>query len=329
MRLQQSGRSWVIHTPAKLNLYLEVLAKRDDGFHELLTLMTKVSLFDTLIFTPEDSAVQLESDRRASKNVSTQESTHSISLRCRDLSTRTRQAGNHKASIPTGPDNLAVRAAELLQERTGVRASIHIDLFKRIPSAAGLAGGSSDAAAVLFALNQIWGLGLQRSELRDIASKIGSDVSFFLSETPSAICRGRGEIIEPLEQSSSFRMHFVIAKPNSGLSTPLVFKNLRASDITAAQPAGIDSLVESLATGDILVAGRRMKNTLQIPAEALNPDINRIRAIFSRTSVVGHMMSGSGTSYFGICHSKKHAQHIASQLRATGEDQIFVVETPP
>lgn len=340
MRLQQSGRSWVVHTPAKLNLYLEVLAKRDDGFHELQTLMTKVSLFDTLVFTSQVSELKQSSEtlgtstiprsqlRQIPQDLSTQESNHSVSLRCHNVSSGKRQTGSTAFLVPEGSDNLVVRAAELLKKRTGAGQGIHIDLFKRIPAAAGLAGGSSDAAAVLFALNQIWGLKLSRDELQKIASEIGSDVSFFLSESPSAICRGRGEIIEPLDLSHGFHLHFVVAKPESGLSTPLVFKNLRADDFAAVQPTGIQKLVESLTTGDIFTAGRWMKNTLQSPAEALNPDINRLKAIFSRTSVVGHMMSGSGTSYFGICHNSKHAQHVAAQLRAFGEDRIYVVETP-
>ena len=354
MRLQQSGRSWVLHTPAKLNLYLEVLAKRDDGFHELQTLMTKVNLFDTLVFTPRDSSetplAQVDSTRDASGNYSSQESSNTISLRCHDVSSGIRQNGSTVPSVPDGRDNLAVRAAELLLEKTGAQPShdcsnrasdagrtrakfgIHVDLYKRIPVAAGLAGGSSDAAAVLFALNRIWDLHLTRTELQKIAAEIGSDVSFFLSETPTATCRGRGEIIEPL--ALSHRLHFVIAKPASGLSTPLVFKNLKPSDFpdrnqASMRPSGIQQLVESLTIGDIHTAGCRMKNSLQSPAEALNSDINRLQALFTRLSVVGHMMSGSGTSYFGLCHSRAHAQHVAAQLRAIGDDRIFVAETPP
>jgi 4-diphosphocytidyl-2-C-methyl-D-erythritol kinase len=339
MRLRQSGRSWVLHTPAKLNLFLDVLAKRDDGFHELETLMTKVSLFDTLVFTPLNSR----------GNFSSPESTNTISLSCHDVSCGINDGDQAVQSVPTGRDNLAVRAAELLLEKTGNQPSrgcsnrtcdttsaqsqngIHIDLYKRIPAAAGLAGGSSDAAAVLFALNHIWGLNLSRVELQRIASEIGSDVSFFLSETHAAICRGRGEIIEPLK--ISHRLYFVVAKPQSGLSTRLVFKSLKSSDFSQrqrdeTQSTGIGGLIESIKSGDFFTAGCRMKNSLQSPAEALNPDINRLRAIFSRLSVVGHMMSGSGTAYFGLCHTRKHAQHVAARLRATGDDQIFVVETP-
>jgi 4-diphosphocytidyl-2-C-methyl-D-erythritol kinase len=358
MRLQQSGRSWVLHTPAKLNLYLEVLAKRDDGFHELLTLMTKVSLFDTLVFTPQSRATGLSANANFSVNTQTtgnfptQESTNLISLSCRDVSSGIRQnlqSGQEVHHVPTGQDNLAVRAAELLLERTGNQPSrgcsnrandttsaqsqygIHIDLYKRIPAAAGLAGGSSDAAGVLFALNRIWDLNLSRDRLQEIASELGSDVSFFLSQTPAAICRGRGEMIEPL--GLSHHLYFVVAKPHSGLSTPLVFKNLTPNDFPhhqkSSESTGINDLIQALASGDVFSAGCRMKNTLQSPAEALNPDINRLRAIFSRLSVVGHMMSGSGTSYFGLCLNKKHAQQVASQLKAIGEDSIFVVETPP
>src|SRR5262245_45143331 len=152
--------------PAKVNLFLEVLFRRGDGFHELQTLLVAISLHDTLVFT--------------------EESTGAIRLLCsqRDLS--------------TGPDNLIVRAAEVLRRHTGCRRGARIHLVKRIPMAAGLAGGSTDAAAALACLNSLWDLGLPTSTLTELAAGIGSDVPFFLSPTAAAWCTGRGEKIEPL-----------------------------------------------------------------------------------------------------------------------------------
>lgn len=307
MRLHKSGQSWIVHTPAKLNLFLEVLGKRDDGFHELQTLMTTVDLFDTLVFTEEPNS--------------------NVSLRCHDagcaLRKDVRSGSSSAMSIPEGADNLAVRAAELLRSKTGVRAGIHIDLYKRIPAAAGLAGGSSNAAATLFALNRIHGLGLSRQELQEFASEIGSDVSFFLSSSPTALCEGRGEIIRPTPLPS--RLYFVIAKPASGLSTADVFRNCRPE----SSPRGAAALLQSLKQGNLQRAGSQLFNSLQAPAESLNPELQRLKQNFTRQRFVGHMMSGSGTAWFGVCRHRHEAMTAASRLRASGPDRVFVAETSP
>ena len=320
----------LVHTPAKLNLFLEILGKRDDGFHELETLMMTVSLYDTLVFT----------EKRPHKNSThTEETSEEVSLRCFDAGfsgSRHRNAGSALrqnategatgiTEVPDGRDNLAVRAAELLRSKTGCRRGIHIDLYKRIPAAAGLAGGSSDAAAVLFALNRIWQLGLSRDELQSFASEIGSDVSFFLNPQSAAICRGRGEIIEPLALPN--RLHFVIAKPPSGLSTADVFRHCRLQD----RSPGVGSLVDSLRRGDLRTAGQRLLNSLQAPAEELNPDVGRLKANFASHNTIGHLMSGSGTAYFGVCRHRCEARKAAARLRASMKhsDQVFVVANPP
>jgi 4-diphosphocytidyl-2-C-methyl-D-erythritol kinase len=267
--------------------------------------MVTVGLYDTLVLT--------------------EESTPEISLRCHDAGYAPRTESNlgNSEQVPDGRDNLAVRAAELLRAETGADRGIHIDLFKRIPAAAGLAGGSSDAAAMLFALNRIWHTGLSRDELQRLASRIGSDVGFFLSPCPTAICQGRGEVIRPL--SAPLRLHFVIAKPESGLSTVEVYRYCRPEHTTR----GSSSLIESLQRGDLKLAGRRMFNSLQSPAEALNPDVQHLSAAFARLPFVGHMMSGSGTAYFGVCRHRHEAMRAAARLRASGQSRVFVVETPP
>lgn len=321
---RQQGQSLLVHAPAKLNLFLEVLGQRDDGFHELETLMVAVSLYDTLLFTEPSNSEEASED---------------VSLRCFDAGfsgfrhhnagSALRQNATEGATgiteVPDGRDNLAVRAAELLRSKTGCRRGIHIDLYKRIPVAAGLAGGSSDAAAVLFALNRIWKLGLSRDELRSLASEIGSDVSFFLNPQPVAICRGRGEIIEPLSLPN--RLHFVIAKPPSGLSTADVFRHCRVQD----SPCGVGSLVDSLQRGDLQSAGQRLLNSLQAPAEELNADVGRLKANFDRQNCIGHLMSGSGTAYFGVCRHRREARMAAARLRASMKhsDQVHVVANPP
>lgn len=305
MRLRHSGPSWIVHAPAKLNLFLEVLGKRADGFHELETLMVSVNLFDTLVFT--------------------QESSTQISLRCHYSGCVSRKATTDSASasdeVPDGRDNLAVKAAELLKSKTGTDRGIHIELFKRIPAEAGLAGGSSDAAAVLLALNRIWQLGLSRDELQRYASEIGSDVAFFLAESPAAICQGRGEVIRPLPFSP--RLHFVIVKPDSGLSTAAVFRHCHPE----AKPRGASALVESLQRGDLMNTGRNLFNSLQAPAEMLNPEVQQLIHEFRRQPFVGHMMTGSGTSCFGVCRHRNEARMAAARLKALRLGRVFVGET--
>src|SRR5437868_1794746 len=144
VRHNDAGLVWA---PAKVNLYLEVLAKRSDGYHEIATLMVAVSLYDALEFKEEISG--------------------EILLQC------------DQPGLGTGPENLVVRAALLLRERTGCTRGVHIRLAKRIPLAAGLAGGSTDAAATLTGLNDLWHLGLKTSELTALAAELGSDVAFF------------------------------------------------------------------------------------------------------------------------------------------------------
>jgi len=302
MRLRRTGHGWVVQTPAKLNLFLEVLSKRTDGYHDIQTVMATVNVYDTLVLNEEP--------------------TEDVTLRCHHSGPPLR-GDKPSDDVPDGRDNLAVRAAELLRTRCDVRRGIHIDLFKRIPAAAGLAGGSSDAAAVIFALNRIWHLGLSRAELQELASEIGSDVSFFLAPTAFATCEGRGEILRPIQ--SSLRLHFVIARPDTGLATALVYRHCRPE----SQPRGATALIRALRQGHLQQASRYLHNSLQAPAEILNSDINQLKKEFAKLPVIGHMMTGSGTAYFGVCQHRQQAMTAAARLRAIGLERVFVAESPP
>ncbi len=313
MRFRRVGPSLVVHTPAKLNLFLELLGKREDGYHELETLMVAVDLFDTLTFTEEDS--------------------NDIRLQCSGLGAGKRGSASSGAAqasadsdgegIPVGSDNLVVKAAQLLREHAGVERGVRISLVKRIPSAAGLAGGSSDAAATLMALNRFWNLGLGVLELQRLASHLGSDVAFFVDGTSAAVCHGRGEIIEPLDVPLG--LHFVIVRPRTGLSTALVYKHAQVP----ANKKSVHELAVALRAGRIGVAGRLLHNGLQPPAERLNPEVHRLQTLFSRLPVVGHQMSGSGTAYFGLCDSARHAQSLAGRLRGARVGRVWVAQGRP
>jgi 4-diphosphocytidyl-2-C-methyl-D-erythritol kinase len=314
----------VVHAPAKLNLFLEILGKRSDGYHELETLMVTVGWYDTL------SVTGLRPETPLSGTHLKEDSFGPIRLTCREAGSPVRPghaaqqgspAHHGQEAVPAGDDNLVVRAARLLQEATGCRDGVEIDLVKRIPMAAGLAGGSSDAAAALWACNRVWQLGLSREELTELASRLGSDVAFFLSGRPAAVCRGRGERVEPVDLPAG--LNFVIAKPDGGLSTPLVYRHCRPSP----SPASVEPLLRSLQSGRLQDAGALLHNALQEPAEHLSSEVSRLRSLFSQQPVSGHLMSGSGTAYFALCAHSRQAQQVAARVRAAGVRHVAVVQS--
>src|SRR5262245_11989624 len=288
--------------PAKLNFFLKILGKRADGYHELETLMVSVGLYDTLLFTDDPSGA--------------------LHLSCRDGGPRP-GAAPAREMPQAGPDNLVWRAAELLRKATGTTRGARIELVKRIPMAAGLGGGSSDAAAALWGLNRLWNLGLSLPELQALGARLGSDVPFFLCSSAAAICRGRGEIVEPLPLPARFWV--VIARPPTGLATADVYRRCRPSRMTGT--AG--ELAACLCRGRLSAAAARIHNALQEPAEQLNADVTRLKTAFARQPFAGHGMSGSGTGYFGLCRSRRQGVQLAARLRAARLGDVFVACSRP
>lgn len=267
----------VVWAPAKVNLFLEILAKRPDGYHDLATLMLAVSLYDTLTFTEEPSgAIRLSCDN---------------------------------PELSTGSDNLVCRAAELLRRRAGCSRGAAITLAKRIPMAAGLAGGSSDAAATLDGLNQLWGLGLAQPELAGLAAELGSDVAFFFA-TPAAWCTGRGEIVEPAAVGKP--LWLVLVAPTVGLATADVYRHV----IVPEAPRSGDAIRQALAAGDVAEVGRQLFNRLQAPAEQLCPAVAGLDALLAEQGPAGRLMSGSGSSLFALCRDRREAMRVVRGLRA-------------
>jgi 4-diphosphocytidyl-2-C-methyl-D-erythritol kinase len=297
MYVRRSGSVVEVWAPAKLNLFLEVLAKRSDGFHEIVTLMTAVNIFDTLWFVPEERgplrlacgwAAPLRSEQKG------------------------RTAGHRQSvlgDLPEGTGNIVLRAVRLLRERAGISAGAQVRLVKRIPSAAGLGGASSDAAAALVAANIAWRLAWPRERIAQVAAELGSDVPFFLRPT-AAVCRGRGEQVEPAK--GLCKLHFVVVRPPGGLSTPEVYRHCRPAD----REIPIGPLLAALRRGDVSRAGLMLVNRLQETAESLSPWVGRLRQEFAHTDCVAHQMSGSGTSYFAICRHARHARRVAARLQA-------------
>lgn len=300
MQVHRSAVELVIQTPAKLNLFFEVLAKRIDGYHEIETLMCPIGLYDTLCFEEIPG--------------------HKVEFSCRLASSACNRDGRGFSTIPTGPENLVVRAVELARRRAGVHRGARLLLVKRIPAAAGLGGGSSDAAAALVAANEGWQLGRSSSELAEWAAELGSDVPFFLVGG-SAVCRGRGELVEPVPGLAG--LWFVVVYPPEGLSTAAVYGLCRPAD----RAQQVQPLVDALRRGDLATVGRRLCNRLQPAAESLSPWVKRLQHEFHQEDCLGHGMSGSGSSYFGVYRHARHARRSAQRLHARGLGAVFAVRS--
>ncbi len=310
MHVYRIGSRIAVHTPAKLNLFFEVLSKRTDGFHEIETLMVPISLYDSLTFDPQPSGRVMLDCRWAGQQSGKV-----------DLESPADSSHGDPTSLgvlPPEAENLALRAALLLRERAGVEAAASMSLVKRIPAAAGLGGGSSDAAAALLAANLGWKLNWSRARLMELAAELGSDVPFFLAGG-AAICRGRGEKIEPVGQLGA--LFGVVVRPPAGLSTAQVYAHCRPGrPVRSAAP-----LVGALRSGDLRRLKPLMHNTLEAAAVELCPWIGRLQHEFSRLNCVAAQMSGSGTSYFAICRHASHARRVAGQLRSRGVGRVYAV----
>jgi 4-diphosphocytidyl-2-C-methyl-D-erythritol kinase len=278
--------------PAKLNLFLEILGRRPDGYHELESVMVAVDLHDRLHFAADLSGA--------------------ITLRCDD------------PTLPRGRDNLVVRAAERLKAESGCPLGATIALHKAIPAQAGLAGGSSDAAATLVALDRLWDLRLPPDRMDALAGEIGSDVAFF-RQAPAAVCRGRGERVERLSMARP--LHFVLVCPTIGLRTADVYRNLEPP----ARPRPIGPVLEALGAGRPDALGRSLFNRLQPVAERLQPALVRVRDALARLgpSLDGHLMSGSGSAYFGLGRDRGAAVDAARRLETLGLGRVRVVTCGP
>lgn len=298
MRFGGQGPSLAVHTPAKLNLSLEVLGRRPDGYHELETVMVSIGLYDTLLFT-EDTSYQTR-------------------LQC--LWTDLWSTGRSAVSLG-GADNLIVRAAELLRAATGCTRGVTIDLWKRIPVQAGLGGGSSDAAATLVGLNRLWNLKLGTGQLHELAARLGSDVNFFLESPLAAICRGRGEQIEAL--AADRRLHFVVACPGSGLSTADVFRHWARGKTDATRGGRLEA-GHGVRWPEFI--RHRLRNDLEESARALNRDVGRTLDALRAAGATAVLMSGSGSACFAVCRSALHARAIAGRLRQQHIARVFSVD---
>lgn len=267
---------------AKVNLTLEVLGKRPDGYHEIATVLQAVDLFDRL----------------------TVEAAPTISFHADD------------PALPTDERNLVVRAARLLQEAAGVTLGARISLHKRIPVAAGLGGGSSDAAATLWGLNRLWGLRWSRARLAELAVGLGMDVPFFLGSGGRALGRGRGEQLTPLGVGGGYAL--VLVNPRVPLSTREVYERVPSG--WRAEAAGTRRLVEALRMRSAARVAAALTNTLESFAEPLLPAVGRMKAALLAAGALGAVMSGSGPTVFGVARSLDHARQIRRRVNRASWD---------
>jgi len=275
----RGSQGLVLRTSAKVNLALEVLGKRGDGYHEIATVLQAVDLFDRL----------------------TMEMADTLSLHADD------------PKLPTDEGNLVMRAARLLQKTAGIEKGARLRLQKRIPVAAGLGGGSSDAAATLLGLNRLWGLRWPRARIQELAVELGMDVPFFLG-TGRAVARGRGERLQALPGGGGYAL--VLVNPRTPLSTREVYGRVPAGWL--AEPTGTAAVIEALRRRNVAALASALTNNLERVVEPVLPVIGRMKAALLAAGALGAIMSGSGPTVFGLARSLDHARQIRSRVSRAG-----------
>lgn len=263
-----------ILAPAKINIYLKVLGKRPDGYHELLTIMAPVSLFDEIVLDPLENGIKVSAP----------------GSNCAD------------------EKNLAFRAAALFLKETGIHGGVSIRIDKQIPVGAGLGGGSSDAAAVLMAMNDLFQSGLSVKGLMELAGKIGSDCPFFILKEPF-LMGGRGEI--PLGKVSLEKRFYLIVVPPLEISTALVYSHLKCPLTLGHKPFTMNDITVEKGNAP----EQLLENDLEIPAFGICPEIKCIKAELLDAGALGVLMSGSGSSVFGVFKDEGHVCNAMSRIR--------------
>jgi 4-diphosphocytidyl-2-C-methyl-D-erythritol kinase len=266
----------------KVNLLLNILGKRPDGFHELETVIHPVDLCDRLEFERAGNGIHLS---------------------CSD------------PRLPVNSKNLIFRAAALFLRTAGVGEGIRIHLHKQIPIAAGLGGGSGNAAATLLALNELFGHPLEPAKLVVLAASLGSDIPFFLQSRP-ALGTGRGEVITPLGFFPALRgTYLVLAQPGFGISTPWAYEQMARFPAAAHGSQGRAQRLVSLLQTDVAAGGREFYNSLEAPALRKYPLLELFQEDFRENGALGTLMSGSGSTTFALARTKAVAETLVEKIK--------------
>jgi 4-diphosphocytidyl-2-C-methyl-D-erythritol kinase len=271
-------------SPCKVNLLLNILGKRPDGFHELETVMQPVNFCDDMIFEHRKAGIQLICSDKA---------------------------------LPTDSKNLVFRAAESFFAAAEISSGVEIELLKKIPLAAGLGGGSGNAATTLLALNELFDRPLPAAKLNELAAALGSDVPFFLQDRP-ALATGRGEKIQPLEPFPALRGRaFLLIHPGFGIATPWAYQNLaRFPEALNGTPGRAQKLIARLQTDDWHAANAEFYNSLEAPALEKYPVLALFQEFLHAHGALAALMSGSGSTTFAIAENKAAAETLAEQFKS-------------
>ena len=278
---------------AKINLGLDVLRRREDGYHEVKMIMQTIG--------------------------------HHDDLEIRKTKTPGIQVKTNLYYLPTNENNLVYKAAKLLMDEFQIQDGVSIQLKKRIPVAAGMAGGSSDGAAVLWGINQMYGLGLSMQALMERGVRLGADVPYCI-QRGTALAEGIGEklsVLPPMPKCT-----ILIAKPGISVSTKFVYENLHANDLKPEQHPDVDSMIEAMRQKDLGLLCSRMGNVLETVTIPAYPVINEIKRTMMDNGAIGSMMSGSGPTVFGIFDSPVAAKQAMKAVRAAKLAKQICLTTP-
>lgn len=275
---------------AKINLSLDVVRKREDGYHEVRMIMQTINLYDKLEIKKSD-----EKGIHVTTNIS---------------------------FLPTNENNLVYKAAKLLMEEFGIEEGVSIHLYKYIPVAAGMAGGSSDAAAVLHGMNKLFNLKLSKRELMERGVKLGADVPYCIMRG-TALAEGIGEKLTKLPPAPE--CFVVIAKPGISVSTKFVYENLHANELT--YHPDIDGMIEEIKKGSLEGIARKMGNVLETVTIKEYPVIEKIKNTMKENGAVNAMMSGSGPTVFGLFQTEEEAKKAYAVLEKDKDVKKLYITT--
>ena len=266
---------------AKINLGLDVVRRRDDGYHEVRMIMQTINLFDRLeIKKIKEPAIKIHTNL---------------------------------FFLPVNENNLVYKAAKLLIDEFGIQEGVSVGLTKKIPVAAGMAGGSTDAAAMLFGMNRLFGLGLSKKQLMERGVKIGADVPYCIMRG-TALAEGIGDKLSPLP--AMVKCPVLIAKPQISVSTKFVYQNLKLDDKTVHPD--IDRLIEDIRNKDLKAVSDHRGNVLESVTIPNYPVISQIKEQMMDSGAVGSMMSGSGPTVFGLFDDSRTAQLAFGKIKRSG-----------
>jgi 4-diphosphocytidyl-2-C-methyl-D-erythritol kinase len=301
--MRYSSLPLVVKSFAKLNLYLQVLNKRKDNFHNLSTLFTRIDLADKIIFRKRpDNFIKIKTD---------------------------------SLDVPKNATNLCYRAAALLKQEFKLSLGVQIELKKRIPVGAGLGGGSSNAASVLLGLNKFWNLNLSKTRLLKLGAKLGSDVPFFIHQAKFALGSQRGDKVKPLISLNRLKLWFILVYPHLKVSTPLIYQKF---DAYLPVGRGFSRLTRprgnvKILTSQLLKKGKATDadcflNDLEVITNGLYPIVDQVKNALYNLGLDKVMMSGSGPAVFAICDSCLQALSLRNKLRKQYKSwQVFVTST--